>query len=128
MARRPIKHLPAPEAPPRGARREAAEDTPRAVRRAADMQTEQRRRQEPHVLRQGQIAELISIPEGRLSEYARRKRTPQASTTFEAGIREGTSMPPAEFWANAGLQPVPVVRDVATTLWTWGFGRPCGPQ
>ena len=25
-------------------------------------------------------------------------------------------------------QLVPVVRDVATTLWTWGFGRPCGPQ
>jgi transcriptional regulator with XRE-family HTH domain len=37
-----------------------------------------------HGLTQGQIADLTGILQGRLSEYARRKRTPKASTTFEA--------------------------------------------
>jgi hypothetical protein len=42
-----------------------------------------------HGLRQGQIAKLTGILQGRLGECAQRKRMPQASTTFEAGIREG---------------------------------------
>ena len=47
-----------------------------------------------HGLTQGQIADLTGIPQGRLSEYARRKRTPRASTTFEA-FADGLGMPPA---------------------------------
>jgi len=47
-----------------------------------------------HGLTQGQIAELTGILQGRLSEYARRKRTPKASTTFEA-FADGLGMPPA---------------------------------
>jgi transcriptional regulator with XRE-family HTH domain len=45
-----------------------------------------------HGLTQGQIAELTGILQGRLSEYARRKRTPKASTTFEA-FADGLGMP-----------------------------------
>jgi len=37
-----------------------------------------------HGVTQGLIAELTGIRQGRLSEYARRKRTPMASRTFEA--------------------------------------------
>ena len=37
-----------------------------------------------HGVSQGLIAELTGIRQGRLSEYARRKRTPMASRTFEA--------------------------------------------
>jgi transcriptional regulator with XRE-family HTH domain len=47
-----------------------------------------------HGLTQGQIADLTGILQGRLSEYARRKRTPMASTTFEA-FASGLGMPPA---------------------------------
>jgi hypothetical protein len=47
-----------------------------------------------HGLTQGQIAELTGILQGRLSEYARRKRTPKASTTFEV-FADGLGMPPA---------------------------------
>jgi transcriptional regulator with XRE-family HTH domain len=47
-----------------------------------------------HGLTQGQISELTGILQGRLSEYARRKRMPKASTTFEA-FADGLGMPPA---------------------------------
>jgi transcriptional regulator with XRE-family HTH domain len=47
-----------------------------------------------HGLTQGQIADLTGILQGRLSEYARHKRVPKASTTFEA-FANGLDMPPA---------------------------------
>jgi len=47
-----------------------------------------------HGLTQGQIADLTDILQGRLSEYARRKRTPMAAATFEA-FANGLGMPPA---------------------------------
>jgi transcriptional regulator with XRE-family HTH domain len=47
-----------------------------------------------HGLTQGQIADLIGIRQGRLSEYVRRKRVPMASTTFEA-FANGLGMPSA---------------------------------
>jgi hypothetical protein len=37
-----------------------------------------------HGVTQGQISELTGIGQGRLSEWARHKRTPTASATFEA--------------------------------------------
>lgn len=46
-----------------------------------------------HGLSQGQIADLTGIPQGRLSEYARHRRAPKASTTFEA-FANGVGMPP----------------------------------
>jgi transcriptional regulator with XRE-family HTH domain len=45
-----------------------------------------------HGVTQGQIAELTGIRQGRLSEYARRKRTPMASAIFEA-FASGLGMP-----------------------------------
>ena len=47
-----------------------------------------------HGVTQGQIAELTGILQGRLSEYARRKRVPTASRTFEA-FAGGLGMPAA---------------------------------
>ena len=47
-----------------------------------------------HGLTQGQIADLTGIGQGRLSEYVRRKREPQASSTFEA-FADGLGLPPA---------------------------------
>lgn len=47
-----------------------------------------------HGLTQGQIADLTGIMQGRLSEYARRKRVPKASSTFEA-FANGLDLPPA---------------------------------
>jgi transcriptional regulator with XRE-family HTH domain len=46
-----------------------------------------------HGLTQGQIADLTGILQGRLSEYARHKRVPMASATFEA-FANGLAMPP----------------------------------
>lgn len=45
-----------------------------------------------HGVTQGMIAELTGIRQGRLSEYARRKRTAMASATFEA-FANGLAMP-----------------------------------
>jgi hypothetical protein len=47
-----------------------------------------------HGVTQGLIAELTGIRQGRLSEYARRKRAPMASATFEA-FASGLGMPAA---------------------------------
>lgn len=43
---------------------------------------------------QGQLSVLTGIPQGRLSEYKTHKRTPTASSTFEA-FADGLGMPPA---------------------------------
>ena len=47
-----------------------------------------------HGVTQGRISELTGISQGRLSEYKTGKRTPRASTTFEA-FADGVGMPPA---------------------------------
>ena len=47
-----------------------------------------------HGLTQGQIAGLTGIPQGRLSEYLRRKREPRGVTTFQK-FADGLGMPPA---------------------------------
>jgi transcriptional regulator with XRE-family HTH domain len=47
-----------------------------------------------HCLTRGQIADLTGIMQGRLSEYARHKRVPKASSTFEA-LADGLDLPPA---------------------------------
>jgi Helix-turn-helix len=47
-----------------------------------------------HGVTQRQIAELTGIPQSRVSEYARGKRTPVASITFET-FADGLAMPPA---------------------------------
>src|ERR1035438_1750625 len=52
---------------------------------------------------QGQIAGLTGIPQGRLSEYKTHKRTPTATSTFEA-FADGMGMPPAARRA-LGLAP-----------------------
>lgn len=58
-----------------------------------------------HGVTQGQIAELTGIPQGRLSEWVRRKRIPSASKTFEA-FADGLGIPAAARQA-LGLAPVP---------------------
>lgn len=58
-----------------------------------------------HGLTQGQIADLTGIPQERLSEYARRKRVPMASATFEA-FANGLGVPPAARQA-LGLSATP---------------------
>jgi transcriptional regulator with XRE-family HTH domain len=45
-------------------------------------------------LTQGRISELTGISQGRLSEWARRKRKPRASSVFEA-FADGLGLPPA---------------------------------
>src|ERR1700733_15229949 len=52
---------------------------------------------------QGQLSVLTGIPQGRLSEYKTHKRTPTASSTFEA-FADGLGMPPAARRA-LGLDP-----------------------
>jgi hypothetical protein len=52
---------------------------------------------------QGQLSVLTGIPQGRLSEYKNRKRTPTATSTFEA-FADGLRMPPAARRA-LGLDP-----------------------
>jgi hypothetical protein len=52
---------------------------------------------------QGQLSVLTGIPQGRLSEYKAHKRTPTASSTFEA-FADGLGMPPAARRA-LGLDP-----------------------
>ena len=47
-----------------------------------------------HGLTQGRISELTGIPQGRLSEWARRKRKPRASSTF-AAFADGLGVPSA---------------------------------
>ena len=54
---------------------------------------------------QGQIAELTGISQGRLSEWARHRRVPQASSSFEA-FAGGLGVPPAARQA-LGLAPGP---------------------
>ena len=56
-----------------------------------------------HGLTQGQLAGLTGIPQGRLSEYKTHKRTPTATSTFEA-FAGGLGMPPAARRA-LGLAP-----------------------
>ncbi len=43
---------------------------------------------------QGQISVLTGIPQGRLSEYKTHKRSPTATSTFQA-FADGLAMPPA---------------------------------
>src|SRR6202000_2194089 len=45
-------------------------------------------------LTQGRISELTGISQGRLSEWARGKRKPRASSVFEA-FADGLGLPPA---------------------------------
>jgi transcriptional regulator with XRE-family HTH domain len=52
---------------------------------------------------QGQLSMLTGIPQGRLSEYKNRKRTPTATSTFEA-FADGLGMPPTARRAP-GLDP-----------------------
>jgi hypothetical protein len=52
---------------------------------------------------QGQVSVLTGIPQGRLSEYKNHKRTPTATSTFEA-FADGLRMPPAARRA-LGLDP-----------------------
>jgi hypothetical protein len=59
-----------------------------------------------HEVTQGQISELTGIGQGRLSEWVRHKRTPTASSTFEA-FADGLAIPPKARQA-LGLAPVPV--------------------
>ena len=47
-----------------------------------------------HGITQGQISGLTGIPQGRLSEYMRHKRTPKATSTLEK-FADGLGMPPA---------------------------------
>jgi transcriptional regulator with XRE-family HTH domain len=54
---------------------------------------------------QGQVAELTGISQGRLSEWATRKRKPRATSTFES-FADGLGMPPAARQA-LGLAPEP---------------------
>jgi hypothetical protein len=56
-----------------------------------------------HGVTQGQIAELTGIRQGRLSEWVQHKRTPQASSTFEA-FADGLALPPTARQA-LGLAP-----------------------
>jgi hypothetical protein len=61
---------------------------------------------------QGQIAELTSISQGRLSEWVTRKRRPRASSTFES-FANGLGLPPAARQA-LGLAPgVPPMAGLA---------------
>jgi hypothetical protein len=59
-----------------------------------------------HGVTQGQISELTGIGQGRLSEWARHKRTPTASSTFEA-FADGLAIPPRARQA-LGLAPIPL--------------------
>lgn len=52
---------------------------------------------------QGQLSVLTGIPQGRISEYKTYKRTPAATSTFEA-FADGLGMPPAARRA-LGLNP-----------------------
>ncbi|HUY52504.1 MAG TPA: helix-turn-helix transcriptional regulator [Streptosporangiaceae bacterium] len=56
-----------------------------------------------HGVTQGQVAGLTGIPQGRLSEYKKRKRAARASSTFEA-FADGLGMPPVARQA-LGLAP-----------------------
>ena len=56
-----------------------------------------------HGITQGQISALTGIPQGRLSEYMRHKRTPKATSTLEK-FADGLGMPPAARRA-LGLAP-----------------------
>jgi hypothetical protein len=56
-----------------------------------------------HGVTQGQLSVLTGIPQGRISEYKTHKRTPTATSTFEA-FADGLGMPPAARRA-LGLAP-----------------------
>jgi hypothetical protein len=58
-----------------------------------------------HGVTQGQISELTGIRQGRLSEWMQHKRTPRASSSFEA-FANGLAVPAAARQA-LGLAPVP---------------------
>jgi transcriptional regulator with XRE-family HTH domain len=58
-----------------------------------------------HGVTQGRIAELTGIGQGRLSEWAGGRRTPRATSTFEA-FADGLGLPPAARQA-LGLAPGP---------------------
>ena len=58
-----------------------------------------------HGMTQGQISELTGISQGRLSEWARGRRVPLASSTFES-FASGLRIPPAARQA-LGLAPEP---------------------
>jgi len=75
-------------------------------------------------LTQGQISELTGIGQGRLSEWMRHKRTPTASSTFEA-FADGLGIPPGARQA-LGLAPVPAVRTESSAGASAG-GKPGVP-
>jgi hypothetical protein len=62
---------------------------------------------------QGQLSVLTGIPQGRLSEYKNHKRTPTATSTFEA-FADGLGMPPAARRA-LGLDPDAPGSDLPST-------------
>src|ERR1700761_3751172 len=75
-----------------------------------------------HGVTQGQISELTGIAQGRLSEWGRHKRTPAASTSFEA-FADGRAIPPAARQA-LGLAPVPRSRRFLPLLGSvWSVPR-----
>jgi transcriptional regulator with XRE-family HTH domain len=65
-----------------------------------------------HGVTQGQIAGLSGISQGRLSEYKKHKRTPRASSIFEA-FADGLGMPPTARQA-LGLSPDTATASVRT--------------
>jgi transcriptional regulator with XRE-family HTH domain len=67
-----------------------------------------------HGVTQGQIAGLTGISQGRLSEYRNHKRTPQASSIFEA-FADGLRMPPIARQA-LGLNPDSPTGSVHTLM------------
>ena len=69
---------------------------------------------------QGQLSMLTGIPQGRLSEYKNRKRTPTATSTFEA-FADGLGMPAAARRA-LGLDPAAAGPDLPGP----GGNRPAG--
>jgi transcriptional regulator with XRE-family HTH domain len=86
-----------------------------------------------HGVTQGQIAGLTGIPQGRLSEWARRKREPRASITFES-FADGLGLPVAARQAlglssassaGAGLSLVQPQQDADFDL---GLEYPSTPQ
>ncbi len=76
---------------------------------------------------QGQISVLTGIPQGRLSEYKTHKRSPTATSTFQA-FADGLAMPPAARRAlgldSEAPEPSPLgrVRGQPAEIATAGMG------
>ena len=69
---------------------------------------------------QGQLSVLTGIPQGRLSEYKTHRRTPTASSTFQA-FADGLGMPPAARRA-LGLDPATAGSGRADDVPRWSAG------